>query len=94
MTWTWPRRRRDGDPAAYGAAGDPAEEDPRGREQGGDDDQVYALNSPARLKAEQGDIDAARTLLRVADAQATGIPHLIDEADRIDAHHVRTPTPP
>jgi hypothetical protein len=49
---------------------------------------------PARLKAEQGDIDEAQTLLRVADARATGIPHLIDEADLIDAHHVRTPTPP
>jgi len=51
--------------------------------------QVLAMDALARLAADQGDLDAARRLLRSADDLSSAIQHVLDDQDRTDAHLAR-----
>jgi len=52
--------------------------------------QVFALDALARVAADQGDIGAARRLLQSADDLISGVRHVVDDVDRVDAHLART----
>ena len=51
--------------------------------------EVLASDGLARLAAAEGRPDAARDLLRAADDLAARIGHVLDDADRFDAHRAR-----
>ena len=56
--------------------------------------QLFTLDALARLAAEAGDVDTARSTTAQADALAPGLAHTVDENDRIDAVTVRRLVPP
>ncbi|MFG2500806.1 BTAD domain-containing putative transcriptional regulator [Streptomyces sp. NPDC048441] len=51
--------------------------------------QVLASDALARLAADRGDLTAAQRLLESADDLSSGIPHVLDDLDRIDARLAR-----
>jgi hypothetical protein len=51
--------------------------------------QLFALDALARLAADRGGLDTARSLLTAADELAPKVAHTVDESDRIDATLVR-----
>ena len=51
--------------------------------------QLFALDALARLAAERGDIESARSAVATADELAPALGHAVDESDRIDAASVR-----
>jgi tetratricopeptide (TPR) repeat protein len=59
------------------------------RETGDREVQVLALDALARLAANRGDLATARRLLESADDLATGVQHVVDDLDRLDATTVR-----
>jgi len=54
--------------------------------------EVLALDGLARCHAVANDHDAARDLFDAADQLLPSAQHLINDADRIDAHHARALT--
>lgn len=51
--------------------------------------QVLALDALARVAAGRRDIGAAQRLLQSADDLVSGIQHVVDDVDRVDAHLAR-----
>ncbi|MBF8193926.1 transcriptional activator domain-containing protein [Nonomuraea sp. K274] len=51
--------------------------------------QVLASDALARLAADRGDLRAAQRLLQSADDLRSGIPHVLDDLDRVDAQLAR-----
>ena len=51
--------------------------------------EVFALDALARIAAERGEADAARTLCEEADERMPAASHFITERDRVDAREVR-----